>query len=204
MIVSPISMALREVSIAPRTTRTLFTQCNQAPKMPWAVPSRSASCLTKQLIPYASRRQPMLFDALARQPGAIRPESSIASHATSIPPQASSTTSSQGSSTTASSTSPSLTWNRFLHLRAIRRRYNLGASITTSMATTTAGIYLLSQQDIDKLGTLLFGLDPIMAMGVGAVGCGALGWLLGPFAGNAAFSIWYRRLGSEMAVVSVF
>jgi len=53
---------------------------------------------------------------------------------------------------------------------------------------------------MDKFGTLLFGLDPIMAMGVGAVGCGALGWLLGPFAGNAAFGIWYRRLGPEMAV----
>ena len=55
---------------------------------------------------------------------------------------------------------------------------------------------------MDKIGTLLFGLDPIMAMGVGAVGCGALGWLLGPFAGNAAFSMWYRRLGPDIAVVS--
>lgn len=41
-----------------------------------------------------------------------------------------------------------------------------------------------------------------MAMGLSAVGCGAVGWLMGPFAGNAAFGIWYRRLGPEIAGVS--
>ncbi|MCJ1432003.1 TIM23 complex component [Xylographa pallens] len=168
--------------------------------MPWAVPSRSASFLTKQLTPYPSRRQPILYGALVRQPGIIRSESSIAAPASSTSPQTPSNISPQGASTTAPSTSPALTWNRFLHLRAIRRRYNLVASITTSLATTVAGVSLLSQQDMDKIGTLLFGLDPIMAMGVGAVGCGALGWLLGPFAGNAAFSMWYRRLGPDIAV----
>ncbi|MCJ1377886.1 TIM23 complex component [Xylographa soralifera] len=200
MLVSPISFALREVAIAPRLTRTLSPQCTQAPKMPWAVPSRSASFLTKQLAPYPSRRQPILYAALARQPGAVRSESSIASPATNTTPPAPRNITLQGASTAAPSTPPTLTWNRFLHLRAIRRRFNLFASITTSLATTATGISLLSQQDMDKLGTLLFGLDPIMAMGVGAVGCGALGWLLGPFAGNAAFSMWYRRLGPDMAV----
>ncbi|MCJ1286624.1 TIM23 complex component [Xylographa opegraphella] len=200
MIVSPISLALREVAIAPRLTRTLFTQCNPTPKISWAAPSRSACILTQQLSPYPSRRQPTLYDALARQPGAARSESTIATPTTTATPQASSSIPSQGASTTAQSTSPALTWNRFLHLRAVRRRFNLAASITTSIATTAGGISFLSQQDMDKLGTLLFGLDPIMAMGVGAVGCGALGWLLGPFAGNAAFSMWYRRLGPDIAV----
>ncbi|MCJ1393726.1 TIM23 complex component [Xylographa bjoerkii] len=170
--------------------------------MPWAVQSRSASFLTKQLTPFPPRRQPAFYSALTRAPGVIRSDSSIASSASSATPQAPSNTSAQGASTTAPSISPPLTWNRFLHLRAIRRRFNLAASMTTSLATTVAGISLLGQQDMDKLGNLLFGLDPIMAMGAGAVGCGAVGWLLGPFAGNAAFGIWYRRLGPQIAVVS--
>ena len=41
-----------------------------------------------------------------------------------------------------------------------------------------------------------------MAMGLGVAACGAMGWLIGPFAGNAAFSFWYRRLGREIAEVS--
>ncbi|MCJ1402146.1 TIM23 complex component [Xylographa trunciseda] len=195
MIVSPMSLALREAAIAPRLTCALSTQRNQPP---WAVQSRSASFLTKQ---FASSRQPILFNALATQPRAVRYDSSIASPATNTTPQPSSNPSPQEAPGTLTGAPPTLTWNRFLHLRSIRRRYNLVASITTSLATTAAGISLLSQQDMDKLGSLLFGLDPIMAMGVGAVGCGALGWLLGPFAGNAAFGIWYRRLGPEMAVV---
>ena len=95
-----------------------------------------------------------------------------------------------------------LTWNRFLQLRAVRRRYNLVASLVTSGLTTFGGIVLLGQQDLDGLGNLLFGLDPIMAMGLGVAACGAMGWLIGPFAGNAAFSFWYRRLGREIAEVS--
>ena len=94
-----------------------------------------------------------------------------------------------------------LTWNRFLQLRSIRRRYNLVSSILTAGATTFGGIVFLGQQDLDRLGNLLFGLDPIMAMGMGVVACGAAGWLIGPFAGNAAFGLWYRRLGPEIALV---
>ena len=204
MIVSPISIALREIVIAPRLTRALSTPCHQMSKMPWAVQSRSASSVTKQLNPFCSRRQPILYTVLPRKPVAARPESSLASPPANATATVSSPTSPPGTPTAGTGISPTLTWNRFLHLRAIRRRFNLVASMTTALATTAAGLSLLSQQDLDKLGNLLFGLDPIMAMGVGAVGCGAVGWLLGPFAGNAAFGIWYRRLGPEIAVVSAF
>ena len=61
---------------------------------------------------------------------------------------------------------------------------------------------VLSTQDFEKLSGLLFGLDPIMALGLLTLGSGAVGWLLGPFAGNAAFGMAYRRLGGQMAVVS--
>lgn len=62
---------------------------------------------------------------------------------------------------------------------------------------------MLSGQDLEKLGSILFGIDPIMAMGLSSVGCGALGWLLGPFAGGAVFGLWYRRLAPEIALVRI-
>jgi len=93
-----------------------------------------------------------------------------------------------------------MTWDRFLHLRAIRRRFNLAASISTSLLTTVAGISVLSQQDIDKIGNLFFGIDPVIAMGLSTVSCGAVGWLLGPFAGNAAFGLWYRQLKTQFVL----
>ena len=60
----------------------------------------------------------------------------------------------------------------------------------------------LSQQDFEKLSGMLFGLDPIMALGLLTLGSGAIGWLLGPFAGNWAFNMMHRRTAREMAVVS--
>ncbi|MCJ1259539.1 hypothetical protein MMC24_007377 [Lignoscripta atroalba] len=93
-----------------------------------------------------------------------------------------------------------LTWNRYLHLRHIRRRYNLGASATTGIITTFLGINFISAQNIDGLGGQMFGLDPMVVLGLATGACGAVGWLLGPFVGNAVFGLWYRRFGGEIAV----
>ncbi|MCJ1474644.1 TIM23 complex component [Lambiella insularis] len=167
--------------------------------MPLPMRCRNAYSTAKYSSPLLSLRSSISHGGLSISSIPRRAESSVASPPTSPSP----TLSNPPLSTTPSSSSPpltqTLTWNRFLHLRAIRRRFNLAASLTTSLITTAAGVTLLSQQDLDKLGNILFGLDPIMAMGVGALGCGAVGWLLGPFAGNAAFGIWYRRLGPEIA-----
>ena len=48
----------------------------------------------------------------------------------------------------------------------------------------------------------MFGLDPMVVLGLATGACGAVGWLLGPFVGNAVFGLWYRRFGGEIAVVS--
>ena len=71
------------------------------------------------------------------------------------------------------------------------------------MLTTSVGMAVLTQQDIDKLGTQIFGLDPIAVLGLATLACGGVGWLLGPFWGGSIFKWWYRSVSGEMEAVSV-
>ena len=50
---------------------------------------------------------------------------------------------------------------------------------------------------------MFFGMDPMFALGAATFASAAVGWLLGPFAGNAIFGLWYRRLRVDMALVGV-
>ncbi|KAI9878338.1 MAG: TIM23 complex component [Pleopsidium flavum] len=121
--------------------------------------------------------------------------------------QASSVTSSGPTSTdpTPSTTNPNspapvhLDWNRFLQLRKVRRRYNLVASIGSSIGTTAMGVSFLSQQDMEALGGQLFGLDPFVVLGLTTAAFGALGWLAGPFVGNAAFNVLNKKYKAQIA-----
>ncbi len=94
-----------------------------------------------------------------------------------------------------------LTWNDYLALRKTRRRYNLVASIFISLGTTSVGITVLSQQNFDQLGGL-FGLDPFIVLGLATASSGAVGWLLGPFVGNAVFGMVHRGIRGQIAEVS--
>jgi len=86
-----------------------------------------------------------------------------------------------------------MTWNTFLTLRRRRRHYNLLASISTSLLTTTIGTTLLASQPLDTLP--LFNLDPFVVLGVATAGSAAAGWLIGPFLGNAVFMSTMRGGG---------
>ena len=94
-----------------------------------------------------------------------------------------------------------LDWNTFFQLRKVRRRYNLAASLGTSAATTLAGISILSQQEVESMGGQLFGLDPIVVLGLATAGFGAAGWLAGPMLGNAAFGVVNKRYKGQVALV---
>jgi len=59
----------------------------------------------------------------------------------------------------------------------------------------------LAQQSLDSIA--VFGLDPLMVMGLSVLGSGGVGWLLGPFLGDAVFGVRYRRIAGQMAEVSV-
>ena len=68
------------------------------------------------------------------------------------------------------------------------------------MCTTAVGVSVLSQQNLDTVS--VFGLDPFIVLGVATLGSGAVGWLLGPFVGNAVFGMRYRRIAGQIAEVS--
>jgi len=102
------------------------------------------------------------------------------------------------SPSTSTSVEP-LTWNRFLALRKTRRRISLVASILSAIGCTSVGIVVLSSQEVDSLGAQMLGLDPIIVLGLSTVACGLVGWLIGPFFGNAVFNLWYKNLRPQIA-----
>lgn len=132
----------------------------------------------------------------------VTPPDPTASYAAPITssqdPNAPSSTSSPPPSTTTPQ-SKQLTWNAFLALRRTRRRYNLLASITSAFATTSVGVSVLARQNIEAAS--IFGLDPFIVLGLATAGSGAVGWLVGPFVGNAVFGVVYRGLRGEIEEV---
>jgi import inner membrane translocase subunit TIM23 len=120
----------------------------------------------------------------------------------------SSTAPSSASSTTSSSSpeapeSTTLTWNEFLRLRKERRRYNTVSSVGTALLSTTFGISILAQQEIDPVGGQLFGLDPYVVLGLATAGFGVAGWLAGPLLGNTIFNMTKSRYRAQIAAVSL-
>lgn len=114
------------------------------------------------------------------------------------------------STSTSSSPTPSsspkagdvyLDWNSFFKLRASRRRYSLASSILSSIATTVVGVQILSTQDLENLGAQAMGLDPLVVLGLATAACGAVGWLVGPFLGNAIWGLIYRQYKPAVQVV---
>lgn len=95
-----------------------------------------------------------------------------------------------------------LDWDSFFKLRASRRRYTLASSIIASIASTIAGVQVLSQQDLESLGAQVMGLDPFVVLGLATAACGAVGWLAGPFLGNAIWRLVYRRYKPAFLMVS--
>lgn len=97
-----------------------------------------------------------------------------------------------------------LDWDSFFKLRASRRRYSLASSIVSSLFTTVIGVQVLSTQDLESLGAQVMGLDPFVVLGMATAACGAAGWLVGPFVGNAVWGLVYRRYKPAVMVVSFF
>lgn len=61
---------------------------------------------------------------------------------------------------------------------------------------------MLSQQNFDQLGGL-FGLDPFIVLGLATASSAGVGWLAGPFLGNAVFGVVYRRFRGQITEVSL-
>ncbi len=107
-------------------------------------------------------------------------------------------------STAAREEAAKLDWNSFFKLRASRRRYTLGSSIVSSAATTVTGLQVLSAQNLENLGAQVMGLDPFVVLGLATAACGAAGWLVGPFLGNAIWGLVNRKYKTAVNVVCLF
>jgi hypothetical protein len=66
------------------------------------------------------------------------------------------------------------------------------------------GVQVLSSQNLENLGAQVMGLDPFVVLGMATAACGAVGWLVGPFLGNAIWGLVNRRFKTAVAVVSPF
>lgn len=144
----------------------------------------------------------------------IRFESDTSTHPASTHPSASSPAASNPASIPAASSisppshststpSTDLTWNNYLTLRRLRRRYSLVASLLSSTTTTSLGFTAIDR-NFDYLASLIagaFGVDPLFVMAAGLVGGGGVGCLLGPFVGEGVFRGVYRREWGLMSVV---
>lgn len=104
-------------------------------------------------------------------------------------------------STTASADG-ALTWNEFFRLRKVRRYYSLVSSLGLSVTSLGIGMAILSQQNLNTLGQTMFGLDPMVVIGIWSVGFFGLGWLMGPAVGAGIWGLAYRSRVKTMAAVS--
>ncbi|KAF2185017.1 Pam17-domain-containing protein [Zopfia rhizophila CBS 207.26] len=118
----------------------------------------------------------------------------------STAPSTSATSSSTTAGSTATSTNPptQLTWNRFLALRKTRRKISVAASSMSALATTVTGLRVFIEGNYDSIWAANFGLDPLAVTVLSSVGLMAVGWLVGPFFGNAVFNAYYRRIRGEI------
>ncbi len=160
-------------------------------KMPLSARAQS-SLTTQHQQSWTSRRRALRVREKLAAPLAFRPASTI----TTSSPQTSPL-----SSPSSSTSEQYLTWNQFLALRRSRRRTGLVFSIVTAMASTGVGLSVLSSRDLDAAVAAAIGLDPLIVLGLSTTGLAALGWLIGPFVGNAVFGIYYRNLRNEIARV---
>jgi Mitochondrial import protein Pam17 len=94
-----------------------------------------------------------------------------------------------------SSTPPNpdrLSWDEFLRLRRQRRRSGVIASVPSSMLGIYGGLQYFGSGEIDPTQTIL-GFDPIMMNSIFVLGCGLVGWLIGPTIGRGVWHILHRR-----------
>ncbi|KAI9855336.1 MAG: TIM23 complex component [Vezdaea acicularis] len=94
-----------------------------------------------------------------------------------------------------------LDWNTYFKLRKSRRRYNLAASLGTSVCSTALGVSILSRPELDAVGhATLMGMEPFIVLGIVTAGFGALGWLLGPSLGSTAFGLLHKNERAAMDI----
>jgi mitochondrial import inner membrane translocase subunit TIM23 len=78
---------------------------------------------------------------------------------------------------------------------------NLTMSIICSSVSFATGAYVIAGNDLENKIAQSIGLDPIITMGLVLIGCGGVGWLIGPFFGTALFQGRFRGLQKMIEAV---
>ncbi|PSN60424.1 Pam17-domain-containing protein [Corynespora cassiicola Philippines] len=157
----------------------------------------AAPCTTASASPFTSSKQSPATAARPQPAFFASPLQIAVRHASSSAPS-STTASARSQPAAAAPSSAQLTWNDFLTLRRTRRKISVFASSISAVATTFAGLRVFIEQGYDSSLSASFGLDPVMVTGLSAIGMLAVGWLIGPFFGNAAFNLRYRSIRGEI------
>ncbi|KAJ9626256.1 hypothetical protein H2203_003888 [Taxawa tesnikishii (nom. ined.)] len=95
-----------------------------------------------------------------------------------------------------------LSWDEFLKLRRTRRHINLGASAVAAITSVAVSVPIIGAYDIETIGYQMTGMDPFIVLGIATGACGVVGWLMGPFLGNAVFTLWKSSVRGEFLRVS--
>lgn len=79
----------------------------------------------------------------------------------------------------------------------------MGSSIVSCLTSTVGGIGIVSSTDPNAFASAVPQIDPMFTMGAATVGFGIVGWMVGPFLGNAVWKLRNRAVRADMEVVSL-
>ncbi|KAK7542382.1 presequence translocated-associated motor subunit pam-17 [Phyllosticta citribraziliensis] len=190
--------SVANAALRPRYLSANFVPCVNTASYSTKAPQRSSSIALQPS--HQTKRTPSLTITVRPQLAQPSRTAPLVRHSSTQSAAANATASPTASSTTPPSPDGTLTWNRFLAMRKTRRRISLLSSVLAAIASTAGGTYFVLSMNLDSVGATTFGLDPLIVMGLSVIGTGCVGWLLGPALGDAVFRLWYRRIGSQIAV----
>ncbi|CEL59517.1 Presequence translocated-associated motor subunit PAM17, mitochondrial OS=Cryptococcus neoformans var, neoformans serotype D (strain JEC21 / ATCC MYA-565) GN=PAM17 PE=3 SV=1 [Rhizoctonia solani AG-1 IB] len=97
------------------------------------------------------------------------------------------------SSTNVSSKDLPLSWPEYLTIRRKKRRWEIATTIPSTFLALTAGLSYFGSIESDPT-SLILGVEPIYIYGLATMGCGGLGYLLGPVVGNSLWRMTHRQI----------
>ncbi|KAL5529531.1 hypothetical protein ACEPAG_5516 [Sanghuangporus baumii] len=85
-----------------------------------------------------------------------------------------------------------LSWAEYLTIRGRKRRWEIAATIPSTLLGFGAGAAYFGGQEIDATKPI-FGFDPLYVYGFATLSCGGIGYLLGPIIGSNFWRLTHRR-----------
>ncbi|KDQ14553.1 hypothetical protein BOTBODRAFT_55402 [Botryobasidium botryosum FD-172 SS1] len=85
-----------------------------------------------------------------------------------------------------------LSWPEYLAIRRGKRRWDLAAAIPMTALGLGLGLQYFGHLENDATSPIM-GVDPIYVYGLATMGCGGLGYLLGPVVGGSLWRMTHRR-----------